>query len=55
MSTTKIPAKIANFPLRLLTVDEYHRMAEVGILHPDEKIELIAGQIINKMSPQGSS
>ncbi|NES71769.1 MAG: Uma2 family endonuclease, partial [Okeania sp. SIO2D1] len=42
-------------PLRLLTVDEYHRMAEVGILHPDEKIELIAGQIINKMSPQGSS
>ena len=55
MSTTKIPVKIANFPLRLLTVDEYHRMAEVGILHPDEKIELIAGQIINKMSPQGSS
>ena len=55
MSTTKIPVNISNFPLRLLTVDEYHRMAEVGILQPDEKIELIAGQIINKMSPQGSS
>ncbi|MGK7919946.1 MAG: Uma2 family endonuclease [Trichodesmium sp.] len=55
MSTTKIPVNIANLPLRLLTVDEYHRMAEVGIFHPDEKIELITGQIINKMSPQGSS
>ncbi len=55
MSTSKTPVNITNSPLRLLTVDEYHRMAEVGILHPDEKIELIAGKIINKMSPQGSS
>lgn len=55
MSTTKTPSNITNLPLRLLTVDEYHRMAEVGILHPDEKVELIAGQIISKMSPQGSS
>jgi Uma2 family endonuclease len=41
-------------PLRLLTVEEYHRMAEVGILQANEKVELIFGQIINKMSPQGS-
>ncbi len=51
MLTTKTPVNITNFPLHLLTVDEYHRMAEVGILHPDEKIELITGQIIRKMSP----
>ncbi|MGK7874309.1 MAG: Uma2 family endonuclease [Xenococcaceae cyanobacterium] len=41
-------------PLRLWTVEEYHRMAEVGILQPDEPVELIAGQIIRKMSPQGT-
>lgn len=41
-------------PLRLWTVEEYHRMAQVGILLPDERVELIAGQIIHKISPQGS-
>ncbi len=41
-------------PLRLWTVEEYHRMADLGIFFPDEKVELIAGQIIKKMSPQGS-
>ncbi|MEO0488267.1 MAG: Uma2 family endonuclease, partial [Cyanobacteria bacterium J06659_2] len=31
---------------------DYHRMAEVGILTADEQLELIAGQIIQKM-PKG--
>jgi Uma2 family endonuclease len=35
--------------LRLITTAEYHRMAEVGILAADEQVELIAGQIIQKM------
>lgn len=39
-------------PLRLWTVEEYHRLAEFGILTPDEKVELIAGQIIRKIRPQ---
>ncbi|MGB7086618.1 MAG: Uma2 family endonuclease, partial [Phormidesmis sp.] len=38
--------------LRLITTAEYHRMAEVGILVADEQIELIAGQIVQKM-PKG--
>ncbi|MEQ8383504.1 MAG: Uma2 family endonuclease [Coleofasciculus sp. A1-SPW-01] len=41
-------------PLYLWTVEDYHRMAEVGILSPDQPVELIAGQIIRKMSPQGT-
>ncbi|NJL90929.1 MAG: Uma2 family endonuclease [Coleofasciculaceae cyanobacterium SM2_1_6] len=39
-------------PLRLWTVAEYHRMVALGLLEPTEKVELIAGQIIRKMSPQ---
>lgn len=31
---------------RLFTVEEYHRMAEAGILHEDDRIELIRGEII---------
>lgn len=37
---------------RKLSVEEYHRMAEVGILAPEEKVELIEGEIIT-MRPIG--
>jgi len=38
---------------RLFTVDEFHRMAEAGILGEDDRVELIEGELI-EMTPIGS-
>ncbi len=38
---------------RLFTIDEYHQMAEAGILHEDDRLELVHGEII-QMSPIGN-
>lgn len=40
------------FAARRWTLDEYHRMAEAGILGTDEHVELIEGEIIGPMPPQ---
>ena len=40
--------------LRPWTIQDYEQMIKTGILQADEPVELIAGQILRKMSPQGS-
>lgn len=40
-------------PRHRITVDEYYRMAEVGLLEPDARVELIEGEIID-VPPIGS-
>jgi len=52
---TKAPAQPApkvEFDTRKFTVEEYYRMAEVGVLQPDERVELICGEIV-LMAPIG--
>ncbi|NJL00252.1 MAG: Uma2 family endonuclease [Spirulinaceae cyanobacterium RM2_2_10] len=49
-TTTNRPTPTS--PQRLLSVVDYHRMAEVGILSADERLELIHGHILEKM-PKG--
>lgn len=44
---------MAEVAKRLINVDEYHKMASAGILTPDDRVELIHGEIF-EMSPIGS-
>ncbi|HWP58679.1 MAG TPA: Uma2 family endonuclease [Candidatus Acidoferrales bacterium] len=43
----------STIPRHRITVDEYYRMAEVGILAPEARVELIEGEIID-MTPIGT-
>ncbi len=46
------PSPDARERLRPISVDEYHRMIDVGILDEDEKVQLIDGMLV-AMAPQG--
>jgi len=46
------PSPDARERLRPISVDEYHRMIDAGILDEDEKVQLIDGMLV-AMTPQG--
>ena len=40
-------------PKRLFTVREFHQMAEGGVFHEDDRVELLAGEVV-QMTPIGA-
>jgi len=40
------------FPRRRFTVDQYERMVEAGVIQPDERVELLDGEVV-EMPPIG--
>ncbi|WP_333192911.1 Uma2 family endonuclease [Microcoleus sp. CZ3-B2] len=44
----------APFTLRKWTVKEYQKLGEIGFFHPEERVELISGNIL-KMSAKGTA
>jgi Uma2 family endonuclease len=53
MSVTSLPTwqatQVPSFPVRRFTVDEYHRMAQAGVLTENDPVELLEGWIVTKM------
>ncbi len=56
VSTTRVASRAARIwraiPRRKFTREEYRRLAAAGILHEDERVELIEGEIV-QMTPIG--
>ena len=44
----------APFTIRKWTLKEYHKLGQMGFFHPEERVELLSGNII-KMSAKGTA
>lgn len=45
-------AAVSTFPRRRFTVQQYERMVEAGVIRPDERVELLDGEVV-EMPPIG--
>jgi Uma2 family endonuclease len=45
-----LPPAIPPLPVRRFTVEEYHKLGEIGVLTPEDRVELIHGWIVAKMT-----
>jgi Uma2 family endonuclease len=45
-----LPPAIPPLPVRRFTVEEYHRLGEIGVLTENDRVELIHGWIVPKMT-----
>src|SRR5688572_4509222 len=52
LAPRKVDTMAMPLAVRRFTVDEYHRMAEAGVFHEDDRVELLDGQIVH-MTPIG--
>jgi Uma2 family endonuclease len=53
MAVLTLPGILPNIPRHTFTVDDYYRMAEIGVLRREDRVELIYGEIID-MTPIGN-
>jgi len=51
---TSVLSRCPDLPRHLWTVEEFHRMGEVGLLDADARVELIEGEIV-EMAPIGDA
>ena len=52
MATSVLQLQPEEQTLRKLTIAEYHKLVEVGVLHPKERVELLEGLLV-QMAPIG--
>jgi Uma2 family endonuclease len=45
----RLPPAIPPLPVRRFTVEEYHKLCEIGVITPNDRVELIHGWIVAKM------
>lgn len=44
-----LPPAVSPLPVRRFTVDEYHKLIEVGVISENDRVELLHGWIVEKM------
>jgi hypothetical protein len=49
-SNGRLPPAVPPLPVHRFTVDEYHKLGEIGVLTENDRVELISGWIVPKMT-----